>query len=491
MILSFAFIIAIMVAANGYLLFELELLLKAARETLSSNIQAVDLAKRLQSLLNEEERSAQKYIITRDKTYYDLFKQASRQFQQDLNSLAQLESGQEQLLLIQQASQKHEWLLRSLEQTPARRSKLPRTAMKDGPRKESVNFVDESLDRLIKLNQISVEDSMGRLVATTQKSSRVAVIIILFTLLAASTAAWLIARAITRPISEVIQATQRIARGSFEPVRIFAGSELSLLADAVNDMGDQLRKTNELKSDLLHQIVHELRQPLQVIYSAQAILTEHRIGSLNDRQLEMLHLIGENVAKLVSFANQFLDAAKVEAGKMEYRLSAMDLLPVVTRAVADAKILASQKDITVTMSGTSAPRILADGQKLSQVFANLLSNAIKYTDCGGAIEVSISCAQKWARVAVRDSGVGIAAEDLPKLFAKFYQATNASKASIRGSGLGLALVKAFVEAHGGSVSVESAPGIGSTFTVELPLAQEEENPIQTMKMAAEPSSVHG
>jgi signal transduction histidine kinase len=155
---------------------------------------------------------------------------------------------------------------------------------------------------------------------------------------------------------------------------------------------------------------------------------------------------------------------------MEYRRTPTDLVTVVARAVQEARALASRKDISVKFLSEPVPQTLADGEKLAQVFSNLLSNAIKYTERSGSIEVTVTCFDHTSRVAIRDSGIGIAAEELPKLFDKFYQATNASTAHIKGTGLGLALVKAFVEGHGGTISVASTLGVGSIFTVELPLA---------------------
>ena len=494
MILSFGFIIALMIVANAYLLFELYSLLKAARANLASDIQSIDLAKRLQALLYEEERSGQKYLITRDTLYYDLFEAANGQFQRDLESLAKLESGKQERNLIQQVSQKHAWLLGSLAKSreSGRRSIPPGDATIDRVRRETVKFLDYSLDRLIKLNQISIDSSMRAWSETAMRSSRIAVALTLLTLLAASAAAWIIARTITGPIRKVILATQQIAKGSFQPIGIASNDETAILANAVNQMGDQLKKHSEFKTDLMRQVVHELRQPLQVIFSAQALLAEQQIGGLNSKQLEMLHLIEGNVDKLLRFTNQFLDLAKIDAGMMAYRLLPTDLLSVVTQAVGDAKVLASQKAISVVLSSSnSAPQVLADAEKLSQVFGNLLSNAVKYTGRGGTIEVTVSCSQKCTQVAVRDSGTGIAAEDLPKLFTKFYQAANAFKAGSVGTGLGLALVKAFVEAHGGSISVESSPGAGSTFTVELPLANKEEDLVETLEVANKPSLAHG
>jgi signal transduction histidine kinase len=177
-----------------------------------------------------------------------------------------------------------------------------------------------------------------------------------------------------------------------------------------------------------------------------------------------------NIDKLIKFTNAFLDIAKIEAGRMDYDMVLADLVSIVAAAIEDAQVLAEQKDIHIAVSASPIPYVMADVDKLSQVFTNLVSNAIKYTDKGGKITVTVERHKNSARVSIADTGIGIAPEDLPKIFVKFYQASNVSKSGSKGTGLGLALVKALVEGHSGEVSVISTLGIGSTFVVDLPAA---------------------
>jgi signal transduction histidine kinase len=244
--------------------------------------------------------------------------------------------------------------------------------------------------------------------------------------------------------------------------------ETALLADAVNDMGNQLKQINEYKAGMMRQISHELRTPLQTILSAQYILSEQKLGRLNPEQLRLLGSMRGNIDKLIKFTNAFLDIAKIEAGKMEYEMVLADLLSIVASAVEDAQVLAERKGVQISVSASPIPYVMADVEKLSQVFSNLVSNAIKYTEKGGQITITAARNNSGARITVADTGVGIASEDLPKIFTKFYQASNVSKAGAKGTGLGLALVKAFVEGHGGTVSVASTINVGTTFTVDLP-----------------------
>jgi len=469
MVTGFVVVICLMIAAHAYTLFELHILSNEAQSTLTLEVQVLDLAKRLRGLLDDEDAHARKYLVTRDRIYYDLFQETAREFQKVLASLVLTEVQRQTLL--HRVAERHHSLSRSLPEP----SKWGRTSVafasriNDRARNDHIEFIDRLLKGLIRINQLSIDGSMTTFVQATSRSTFVAGALMLLTILTASLAAWTIARTITQPIRRLVQASQQIGRGFFEPIRVRSHDETALLADAINDMSVKLKGINEAKADLMHQIVHELRNPLQIIFFARNLLAEQEVGNVNTKQLEMLDLIGSNAEKLLSFTNQFLDLAKIDAGMMEYHRAPADLVMIVARAVQEARALASRKDISVKYLSEPVPQTLADGEKLAQVFSNLLSNAVKYTERGGSVAVAIYGFDRKIYVAIKDSGFGIAAEELPNLFTKFYQAGSASKTRAKGTGIGLALVKAFVEGHGGAITVTSTLGIGSTFTVELPV----------------------
>jgi two-component system sensor histidine kinase GlrK len=468
MVIGFAVVICIMIAGHLYMMLEFQALSNEAQTTLKMEVKALDIAKRLRVLLGDEDGYARKYLITHDPIYYDLFRDAGREFEQLLRSLKQAEA--EHGDTLHQITDQHARLSGSLSEPGKPAADTP-NAIDDGARREQVESIDRLLTSLVRLNQISIDSSMTKLLESTRRAKLVAVALTLLTIVAASAAAWMIARTITRPIGTLVDATRRIAQGRFDPIRVRSRDETALLAESINDMSAQLKKINEAKADLMHQIVHELRNPLQIIFFARNLLAEQEVGRINAKQAEMLDLIGGNAEKLMSFTDQFLDLAKVEAGMMEYRRAPVDLIGIVARAVEDARAFAARKDISINLMSEPAPRTLADVGKLSQVFSNLLSNAIKYTEPGGSVAVAVFCFDRKIYVAVKDSGIGIAAEELPRLFTKFYQAANASKSNAKGTGLGLALVKAFVEGHGGALYVTSTLGVGSTFTIELPIVE--------------------
>jgi two-component system sensor histidine kinase GlrK len=247
---------------------------------------------------------------------------------------------------------------------------------------------------------------------------------------------------------------------------------MSLLARAINDMSAKLQSIEKMRTEMMHHISHELRTPLQAMTSALNLMADQRYGTLNKEQVRLTEFLREGINKITAFSHQFLDISKIESGAMQYDFAPTDLINVLVPVIEEAKLIALRKSISLTVNATPIPKVKGDAAKLPQVFSNLLSNAIKYTPERGRVHVEIGRSKFGVSVSVTDSGVGIAPEDLPNIFTKFYQAKNADKASTRGTGVGLALVKALVEAHGGRVFAESTVGQGTTFTVELPAVKE-------------------
>ena len=208
--------------------------------------------------------------------------------------------------------------------------------------------------------------------------------------------------------------------------------------------------------------------------AAHDILKNQSSGALNAKQLQMLDTIFEGINKLAKFSKQYLDLAKIESGMMKYHMERAELFQIVEPLVEDAKLIASRKSITVELAATAVPKVMVDADKISIVVGNLLSNAIKYTRNNGKVRVKIGPCTLGAQVEVQDTGIGIIPEELSKIFTRFYQASNEDIIKSRGTGVGLALVKAFTEGHGGKVYAESTVDRGSKFTVELPAAAEEQ-----------------
>jgi signal transduction histidine kinase/CheY-like chemotaxis protein len=229
---------------------------------------------------------------------------------------------------------------------------------------------------------------------------------------------------------------------------------------------------NQAKSEFLASTSHELRTPLNVILGMSEVLREKTMGPLNAKQLEGICCVEESGRHLLSVITDILDLSKIEAGKLQLNLQETVVRDVCESSLRFVQDSAHRKIITVESAyGTGDWHIQADIRRLKQVLVNLLSNAVKFTPEGGHIrlEVRPDSAGRSLQLSVRDTGIGISPEDLPKLFHPFQQVDSALNRRFTGTGLGLALVRRMTELHGGTVAVESEPGRGATFTVTLPL----------------------
>ena len=237
----------------------------------------------------------------------------------------------------------------------------------------------------------------------------------------------------------------------------------------IQDKSRQLEIANQHKSEFLANMSHELRTPLNAIIGFSEVLLERMFGELNDKQDDYLKDIFSSGKHLLSLINDILDLSKIEAGRMELDLGDFDA----AQALANAMVLVRERAQThgIGLSLEADPGIgdiRADERKFKQILLNLLSNAVKFTPDGGKVMVRASLIEGGIEVAVSDTGVGISQEDQLVVFDEFRQVGRHYTNKHEGTGLGLALTKRFVELHGGTLRLESEPGVGSTFTFTLP-----------------------
>ncbi|HTE65390.1 MAG TPA: response regulator, partial [Candidatus Binatia bacterium] len=260
--------------------------------------------------------------------------------------------------------------------------------------------------------------------------------------------------------------TQLVLRAALFAERAGALAEQAALAERLSLTVTALEHASEAKSDFLASMSHELRTPLSAIIGFSALMREEPLDdarrSVPNEWIEHVHRSGEHLLALI---NDVLDLTKIEAGRIELQIEPFELGSALAESVAGLRPLAERKQIDMTVK-CEPGRIQADRGRLRQIVYNLLSNAIKFTPDGGRIDVEGSWDGPDAHVVVTDSGVGIAADDLGHIFEEFRQVGDV-KARETGTGLGLALTKRLVEAHGGTISVESQPGRGSSFEVVL------------------------
>ena len=237
----------------------------------------------------------------------------------------------------------------------------------------------------------------------------------------------------------------------------------------------RLKQLDRLKSQFLAHVSHELRTPLTSIVGFADNMIEGLVGSLNMKQEQYLTRIKANGTRLARMITDLLDLSRVEAGKMVLSFDYVVLPTVVTEVIEQLRPLATAKHLQVDLhSHDPLLRVWADYDRLSQILTNLIDNAIKYTPDGATISVDLSVPdQEMARVVVRDTGQGIPADALPKLFDPFFRVQQHERSQTKGLGLGLAIVKDLVDLHGGSISVQSTLHEGTQFSFTLPLHPQE------------------
>ncbi len=242
------------------------------------------------------------------------------------------------------------------------------------------------------------------------------------------------------------------------------------LFNEIREKSRQLEIANQHKSDFLANMSHELRTPLNAIIGFSEVLMERMFGEVNPKQLDYLKDIHESGRHLLSLINDILDLSKIEAGRMDLEISAFHLPSALSNAMTLVRERAQRHGIALSLAvDAGLGEFLADERKFKQIMLNLLSNAVKFTPEGGAVAVAAKPNGTMIEISVADSGVGIAAEDHAAVFEEFKQVGRDYTKKSEGTGLGLALTKRFVELHGGSIRLESAPGKGSTFTFTLPM----------------------
>jgi len=239
-------------------------------------------------------------------------------------------------------------------------------------------------------------------------------------------------------------------------------SEISKSNELLKRANKKLMELDKLKSDFVSMVSHELKTPLTPMKTSAEFLLQDDPDP--DTRREMLELIVRNIDRQTRMVNDMLDISRIESGRMRFRKEMMDLGETINSAIETIKKQSEEMELNITVDiPPGLTKINADKDKLIQVFVNLLSNASKFTKKGGNVKIRAVESEKYIEVCVKDDGIGIPPDKINKIFDKFYQIDNTSVRPYSGSGLGLAITKSIMEGHGGTIRVESTPGVGSVF----------------------------
>jgi len=280
---------------------------------------------------------------------------------------------------------------------------------------------------------------------------------------------FVLARRMTSPIGALSKAARKLGRGDLsQRVQLQGKGEVAAMAQAFNTMAADLEHAEQLRRNLVADVAHELRTPLSNIQGYLEAIRD-RVMKPNAATIRSLN---EEVALLSRLVNELQELSLAEAGELKLVYQAEDITKLIKQAVTPLQPKLAAKEISLSFDlPDNLPLVNIDWQRVNQVLHNLLENAVAYTHKGGTINVAAVKQGDWVEVSVSDTGEGIPAEDLPNIFERFYRVDKSRARVTGGSGLGLTIAKRLVEAHGGTITVQSKPGKGSRFSFTLPIAE--------------------
>lgn len=237
----------------------------------------------------------------------------------------------------------------------------------------------------------------------------------------------------------------------------------------LTDANKELLRLNRIKSDFVSTVSHEFRTPLTSIKGYVSLVLDENVGSLNEQQKEFLTIVNKENERLTNLISDMLDIQKIESGKMPYNFKEFNIYDFMKDCKKEFEHLEKKNNAKITVNvAENIPVIQADRDKIKQVVTNLVNNALKFANSKPIVNVSVKNEPEYVQVDVADNGIGIAEENLAKLFLKFQQIDSGSDRKTGGTGLGLSICKSIVETHGGEIGVRSRLGEGSTFSFMLP-----------------------
>ncbi|MBL0385569.1 HAMP domain-containing histidine kinase [Tumebacillus sp. ITR2] len=277
---------------------------------------------------------------------------------------------------------------------------------------------------------------------------------------------WFLSRRISRPLVEMNKLAGQMRRGNWG-LRIQkpgGGVELTQLAESLNHLSEELQKQDMLRRHLTSDVAHELRTPLTTLKGHLEALSD----GVWEPSKQRYDTISSEVERLIGLVSSLEKLTAAESDSLDLRNQPIDLVELSKDTVELIQPSFDQKGVKLIMHPAESVTVMLDADKWKQILLNLLDNALKYTPPEGRVEVTIKMAKRKVVFEVSDKGVGISEEHLPYLFERFYRVDRSRNRSTGGAGIGLAIVNKYVEAHGGTIQVESKIGLGTTFRIELP-----------------------
>ncbi len=457
MIMGYMLIVFMVVVVSIYTITILFRLNAISTTILSHDIAFIDMNKRMINSILSQDRTRENYFLLGDRLFLDSFQEKKKEMIRDITSL-------EGLAATHKEREEVEFFKKIY-------FEYTNININTGTSRKQIDDMVNTLEGLIAYRGGVINKKMENSREIGGSAARLAVIISMIAFISAIALAFFITRSISEPIKRLQAETTIIAKGNFSRrIDISSRDEIGELAEAFNIMCYKLNELERLKSEFIANVSHEFRTPLTSLKEANNLMLDGIAGRTTEKQQRLLGIIREESDKLIKMIHDLLDLSKLEAGMVRYNFMPSDISIVIEKCVDEMRLLAEGKHIDMNMDiGERLPIVLMDSEKIKQVITNLLSNAVKFTPDGGRIIVKGFEEDVNIRVEITDTGIGISKEDMGRIFDKFQQADTIINKKIRGTGLGLSIARHIMEAHKGSIWVESELGKGSSFIFLLPI----------------------
>lgn len=429
-------------------------------------VQATQSSRRLAELLTAMERSARQMIILGDRALLDSYGLNRKQFLATAEEFAALPFDNEQMDALEEIVRGESAIFAVLSDAAAAPSELQKVVS------GFVGLASRAQIITVRSNEL-INREVEAMRATAAQAQRIT----LWQLLAlVPVVVFLVvgfAILIARPIRQLDSAIRRLGSGEFNmPVEVGGPEDLQFLGERLEWMRLRLVELEQQKNRLLRQVSHELKTPLTALREGAELLSEEVVGQLSPEQREIAEILRHNSIELQKLIEDLLSYGASQFHKVALELKPLNIRQMINRVVDDQKLAIRAKDLKLEIEADDVT-VVADFEKLRVVLDNLMSNAIKFSPGGGVVAISARCAGMWLELNVADNGPGIAPDDVPHIFNPFYQGRNNAVGLVKGTGIGLSVVKEYVSAHGGSVEVVEHGGCGARLRVRLPLKQAE------------------
>jgi two-component system sensor histidine kinase GlrK len=428
-------------------------------------VQATQSSRRLAQQLTALERTARQMEILDDRSLLDAYTASRRQFEQAVAEFASLPLDAEQKRVLDDIVRGEAAALGALS-GPGPKSPEAGAAV------ESFVGLSEQAQTLVARSNALIAREVEAMRETADRAQRIT----LWQLLALVPVVMFLAIGfsilITRPIREIDAAIRRLGGGQLRvPVAVSGPQDLVQLGDRLEWMRRELLDVEQQKNRFLRQVSHELKTPLTALREGAELLSEEAVGKLTPEQREIAEILRHNSVELQKLIEDLLSFGASQFRKVTVDLGPVDIRDVIGRVAEDQRLAIKARNLTLDIAAEDV-MIPADSEKLRVVLDNLLSNAVKFSPPGGVIGVAARFDGDALELDVTDQGPGIPREERTRIFDPFYQGSQAGAGPVRGTGIGLSVVKEYVFAHGGSVEVVDS-GRGAHLRIRLPLIRAE------------------